>query len=390
MLRTLTTDASSGVSFLRRTEHITSESKAGHAHAHAHAHAHLARVVGRSAVAPKPAKPVDKGRNREEPLNILKTIIKGFDIAYPESVHRGTDSTENVRGHDASFEDIRAWKKPQHTTKKGLRLVDCFPLVPDLDTVPDSGGYILVKFATNPMAASNTGDGRLDVGVLRPLELRPELVASVNAAAAINAADPSKPPMGPPPYDYELFIPQSRDSVRMIRRKLNPYDPRRDDPDSENGQLETPSARYERIRVYETTNVTSSTNRRFDEVAMTLYDPAAVRGTANGDSGKGVNPRKRKAAYYYPILQRSHIRPRRTTIVKAVMAGVTAKELEDDENRLDFIDIAFREPNTSESERREAQRLYYDPFSVMPSMEGEDQAFASSDDANGDLGAAEI
>lgn len=382
LLRTLTTDAASGVSFLRRTEHITSESKAGNPF--------LATRVGRPAAAPTPAKPVDKDRNREEPLNILRTIIKGFDIAYPESAHRGTDTTEKVRGHDPSFEDIRAWKKPQHPKKKGLHLVDSFPLVPDLDSVPDSGGYIVVKFATNPIATSNTADERLDVGILRPLELRPELVASVNAAAAINAADPSKPPIGPPPYDYELFIPQSHDSVRMIRRRLDPYDPRRHDPESGNGQLETSSARYERIRVYETTNVTSSTNRRFDEVAMTLYDPAVVGDAANGESGKGVNPRKRKAAYYYPILQRSQIRPRRTTIVKAVMGGVPAKAPEDDENRLDFIDIGFREPNASESERREAQRSYYDPFSVVPSIEGEDQGLASSDDANGDLGVAEI
>lgn len=369
------------VSFLRRSEHMTPDQKAARAEA--------AAAKARSRTPSNPLKKPDSPEavpddGREDPAHILKTVIKGFDLANPESVYDGPNTADNVRGYEPTPAERDAWSHPQHPTKKNLQLVDSFPVLPDLEAYPDTGGYILIKFATYPVAVTDRYDERLDYGLLRPLDLRPELAASQEAASAAHAADPSKPAPGPPPYDYEYFVPSDPYSLDNIRDKFNLNNPQRDDPDlytTESKASGERCFRFDRVRAYETVTTSGAVAKKFDEVALTLYEPDPPPATDGDDDGAPPPARrtkKQKAAYVYPILQKAQIRPRRNTVVRHnLMTGGSAPGGDGEEQDVvHHLEIVIRDPDETEQTRRGQHQSEYDP--ALKVEEPEDGAAAAA------------
>ena len=75
------------VSFLRRTEYAASSSPQM-----------FASGSSKDILRKNDQKRATKAREKEDPINILKNIVKGFDIAYPQDAYTGEDSAENIRG----------------------------------------------------------------------------------------------------------------------------------------------------------------------------------------------------------------------------------------------------------------------------------------------------
>ncbi len=334
------TSVTSGVSFLRRTEYISSEQ--GRSRFESTTSTGLVRSTGHA----KPKRKLDE--SKEDPMNILRSVLKGFDLANPEEAYTGgDDASGNVRRATITQAEREAWEKPRHPTKKRLTMVESYPVLPDLDAYPDSGGYMVTKFATNPMAESDTYDTRLDVGLLRPLPQDPAYVESLSAQQAAHEADPSKPAPGPPHFEYEYYLPLSEGDVTNIQRKFDVDDPQKDDPSLYTSTMkhsQEPCFNFKRVRAYETVSTIATPS--FEEVAMVLHDP------------KESEKRLQKAAYYYPILQKSQIRPRRTA---TLTFGLSQSQRPDDEaDRIDYLNVTIGEPSADELRARSNARANYD------------------------------
>ncbi|KAI9673378.1 MAG: hypothetical protein M1817_002840 [Caeruleum heppii] len=352
----------SNVSFLRRTEYISAEQS---------------RSRFEPSATPKHAKPagedVKKKRRaeaaRDDPINILRTVVKGFDVANPDHVYKGPDTGTNFRGHPPTPDEVDAWSRPQHPTKKGLHVVESYPILPDLDAMPDAGGYMVMKFGTNPMAATETYDERLDVGIFKPMETsREDAAANHQAAVAAHQLDPKKPHPGPPPFDYEYFIPQDAKSVTKIQSKFNVNDPSRDDAelyDNTNKATGEKSFRYSRLRAYETATAQGGQGNNFNEVAIALYDPEQDN---TGDSSK---PNKQRGAYFYPIIQKATVRPRRAANMAQMGRMNNPRQAELDAEKLDYLDIIVRDPDETEAARRMDYKKQYDPSSGEGAEDGD-------------------
>jgi RNA polymerase II-associated factor 1 len=100
------------------------------------------------------------------------------------------------------------------------------------------------------------------------------------------------------------------------------------------------SFKFENIRTYETSQQVGDTVDHYgDVVAMALHDPDRHK------EDKLRQGKMQKAAYFYPIIQKTSIRPRRPGRVDMV----------DESQRVDVIEAAGREP-AGEGDRREAFR----------------------------------
>jgi hypothetical protein len=172
------------------------------------------------------------------------------------------------------------------------------------------------------------------------------------------AADPkNNPAPGPPPFDYEYFLPPDRKAVQGIKRKFNVDDSSKNTPElytNTNPQTGERFFRFNRVRAYETAQVSGSAESKYDEVALALYDPDL----------EGNNPatkkRKQKGGYYYPILQKSQIRPRRAVIASRQVTVAAKKEEEMYADRVDYLDVIVRDPNAEEAMRRGDEKKKYD------------------------------
>ncbi|KAL1635022.1 hypothetical protein SLS58_010474 [Diplodia intermedia] len=345
-----------GVSFLRRTEYMTAAGGGGHSGL---------RDPGKRS-APKRKKQTDAEKN--EPINILRSILKGFDIAYPQDAYKGPDTVQNLRGEEITAEERRAWDHPKHPLNPSLKLVDSYPILPDLEAVTETGGYIVAKFQTNPIANQGPSyDERVDASLLRVLEPTAEQeeayrvrLAEHEAATAAEGNDgggggassrTTAAAKGPPPqphYDYEFFLPASHEAVRGLKRKFSTTDPGREDEGLYDAEKTEATGRrcfrFDRIRCYETYQQTGNPHDPYDEtVALALHDPKP----AAEEGG-----RLQKGAYYYPIVQRTFIRPKR----KAQRTPGMQQQDEEQENRVDVLEIEVREPDEREVADRQGFR----------------------------------
>ncbi|KAI9833689.1 MAG: hypothetical protein M1826_006780 [Phylliscum demangeonii] len=296
---------------------------------------------------------------RENAAFILKTVMRGFDLAYPQSSAAAADAA----GDGLLEEEREAWKNPQHPTKRHLKLVDSFPILPDLNAVSDSGGYILMTFAKYPVPVSDAYDDRLDCALLRPVELSAAASAARRAGARTRVADPSKPAPSLSAYDYHYFVPQHARSVDRIKQKFAVDDAQRDDPalyDYEDPETGHRCFRYEQARIYETVTTSSQTDRKFDEIALTIYDPARIRASSTA-AEEGPSPKKQKAAYYYPIVQKTNVRPRRSNLLMPGLGGMYAGGEDDKKEHVNALDVTVRDLNDEERARRVQHLTEYEP-----------------------------
>lgn len=324
--------ASGSVSFLRRTEYSSSQQAQ-----------HFSSSTSKDLLRMRSN---DKKRklsiNKDDPINIMRHIVKGFDIAYPGDAYKGEDSTENLRGAQVTDSELKAWSNPKHPSNPELKLLDSYPVLPDLDAIPSLGFYMVMKYQSNPSDSDvrNKYDERLDTAILRPV---PDEAADEEFAEKLRAWQESNSDKPEPirEYDYDYYIPTDNGAVRGIKRKLDVNDPGKDDDQlytDDNGEGVS-VFKYKRLRTYEThTQHGDSKNYYNDSVALALHD-------ANIHAGQ----RLQKGAYFYPIIQRTGLRPKRKTM--------TASQFDQDQ-KIDELNITIGEPGddvlASQAEKRAA------------------------------------
>lgn len=334
------TSMTAGVSFLRRTEYISSTQ--GPTRFESSTSKDLLRVRND----PKRKRKPNVGK--DDPINILRSLVKGFDIAYPHDAYTGPDSETNIRGAEITDADLKAWSNPKHPTKPDVTLVDSYPVLPDLDALPGTGSYIITKFSTNPAAnTENTYDPRLDVAILRPTNAD---MSKYEEKMAAYEADPTLPkPLQE--YEFEFFLNAAEESVRGIKRKFDVNDPEHDDEnlyDYEDGEGRK-GFKYARLRPYETYQQAGDADDAYgDTVALALHDPELDVAPVDG-----AQKRLKKGAYYYPIQQRTHLRPKRK-------GPGALSQVEQEGEQIDALHVTIRDADEDETARRLAARAKLD------------------------------
>lgn len=329
--------AATGISFLRRTEYSTSHTTGG------------MKFESSSSSNTMRIRKKRRGGDTsiDDPINIARHIVKGFNIAYPEDAYTGQDSAENLRAADTTAEERAAWKVPKNAKNPNLKLLDTYPLLPDWDATPDTGAYMVFKYMAPPInnPLDPSYDPRLDVALLRPAGQTIKDQETYLQEREAHKTDPTAS-MPIPRYQFEFFLPPSRSKIAGIKRNFTTNDP--EDPSyvefdsaepDEDGNMRK-SFKFENIRTYETAQQVGDTVDHYgDVVALALHDPDRHR------DDKLRQGNLQKAAYFYPIIQKTSIRPRRPGRVDMV----------DEAQKVDIIDATGKEPG-AEGEKREIFR----------------------------------
>ena len=308
----------SGYSFLRRTEYISSEAKA-----RAEANANAAKQAAKSPAAAKARRPIDA--SKEDPMNMLRSVIKGFDLANPDDAYTGADTTSNIRGAVPTPAERDAWNRPKHPSKPDVKLVDAYPLIPDLEAVPDSGAYMIAKFTGNPTAATESRDTRMDVGILYPRE------------HALGT------------YDYDFFLPVDEPEADSVKKKLDVNDPDRDGPAlyTHKNAEGSGAFKYPHVRTYESSRKLDQPDQQYKEVALALHD-------AGSEGNSQV-----RGAYYYPIVTKLQLKPRRNK--NLVQLGLASQAVDDEAEKVDSVNLHVRSPDEDERTSRALHRAAVEP-----------------------------
>ncbi|PQE11987.1 hypothetical protein CJF31_00000109 [Rutstroemia sp. NJR-2017a BVV2] len=318
-----------GVSFLRRTEYIsayTSKSRFESTTSKS-----LVENIGNRRSKPAAPLPAD----RESPEYIKAQIEKSFQIAAT---------------------NLKDRSRVRHPTKRNVKLVDAYPLLPDLDAFPDVGGYVMVKFLTNPVPPSNVYDVRLESSILRPV---PPSEEEQRHNQAVREAYELDPDHNPPPDDkieYEMFMPENLSDAKNFKRKFDVLDPDHDDVNlySRIDDEGRGSFRLKRLRAYESAHTTGNVDQKYDEeVVIAVHD--------------GTDGLRQRAAYYYPTVQRTSIRPQRNKNIQKMRGMIGGGE---DEKVTDLVDLSIED--MSEDMKRQTDIYRTMPYG-MPEEEGGDE-----------------
>ncbi|KAL2857526.1 hypothetical protein BJX68DRAFT_253044 [Aspergillus pseudodeflectus] len=363
------------VSFLRRTQYIS----AG------------IRAPDGPKVTPirTKSRALDK-KSQDDPTYIKKYILKGFDIAYPQSKHTGEDTASQMKGLAPTKLEVDAWATPVHPDNPKLKPVGFFPLLPDLQGFPDPGGFVQFKFDKAPVQGSGgKRDERMDVAILLPSAPEERVSQEHATKAALHKSNPHLyPDPGPVPYDYDLFLPEKKDSVKSIRTTLHLSNPDRDNEDlyAHEGADNAKFHRYDRSRTYATSSQTLQNDQKQKDIAVTLYDPAQAK---DSDASQ-----TQKAAFYYPIIGKTRLKPERSrTIAQAGLAPTKPKSKED---QVDQMQVIVRDPEEAEVYKRSLYRAAIDPKFAKtmppppePAEEPQSQVSEQGREASADLQARE-
>ena len=263
--------------------------------------------------------------NKEDPINIIKNIVKGFDIMNPKDAYKGDDTYTNTKGAPITEAEARAWSNPKHPSKSDLELLDSYPILPDLQAMTSMGSYVVMKFQTNPVVSTAGYDHRLDTAIFRPRDN--EAATAKNEQKKAEWTPESGKPEPILEGDYDYFLPAANTPIRNIKRKLDVNDPENEDEHlyTDDGAGDSRVFKYARLRTYETYNQHGDPNHFYDDsVALVLHDPELNVG----------KQRLQKGAYFYPIYSRTALRPKRN-----VNFGPTQAELLPDEERIDEVNL---------------------------------------------------
>lgn len=331
------------VSFLRRTQYISAGVRTPDG--------------GRPAMAKVKPRSDDKAKV-DDPAYIKRYIQKGFDIAYPESKHTGEDTASKIKGHAPTKAEQDAWAKPVHPDNPKLKPVGSFPILPDLQGFPDPGGFVQFKFDKTPVQGiSGKRNKAMDVAILLPSAPEERVCQEHATKASLYKTNPNLyPDPGPIPWDYDLFLPDKKESTQNVINSLNLSNPDRDNQElyTHDGPDDTKFHRYDRIRTYATSAQTLSNDQKQRDVALSIFDPENVK------EGQEDNlPSKQKGAYYYPILGKTRLKPERArTIAQAGLAPTRPKTKED---QVDQLQVTVRDPDEAEVYKRALHRAAIDP-----------------------------
>lgn len=276
--------------------------------------------------------------------------MKGFNLAYPTDAYNGQDNAENLRAADISSEERQAWNKPKHPRNPDLKLLESYPLLPDWDAMTDTGAYMMFKYMAAPInnPLDPSYDPRLDVALLRPAGQSIKDQELYMQEKEAQKDDPTAP-APTSRFHFEFFLPGSKERVHDIQRNFTTNNPNAEDITFD-GEGEDDEGRprkffkYDNIRTYETSQQTACEDVYGDVVALALHDPQqhkveSLRAT-----------KLQRAAYFYPIIQKTSIRPRRPHPVEMV----------EEQQRVDVIEAAGKDPG-NESEKRESYRRKAEP-----------------------------
>ena len=321
------------ISFLRRTQYVAED---------------RTRIEGGGRAATGRIKRRKLDISKEDPTHILRSTIKGFDVANPESTYTGPDNVSNVRGLSASLAETEAWKHPKHPSNPHLKMVDSYPLIPDLSGFTEdaqTGGYVVLKFVGNPTGITDRYDPRLEASFLHSVAGDPEAFAEYVEKLEAHKSNPEKFPVPiPPTSNFELFHPEEEAVVKSIKRKRDTQDPEKDtdsfytDP-REEGSLEKNCFKIPKKRQYESGVQQFFQDDPYQEVAVALHDPE--------DEADPL----RKAAYFYPIAMKTQLKPRRVGKMKQ-MGPSHQQELDrEQEQKVDAVAVWWRDMNEEELEQ---------------------------------------
>ena len=318
------------VSFLRRTEYISSvQSRPKDSIFLKASSGNVKRPVKRKA-SPEP----DKGT----PAWIKRRIEKSFEVAAAHLADRS---------------------RVKHPSKRNVKLVDAFPVLPDLDAFPDSGAYVTVKFQTNPVSSTNKYDSRLLSGIFKPIERSAAEDKAFETAFAAYERDPANNPKPSNMMSYDFFLAADTETGEKFRQRFDVENPNNNSSSLYTIPESGGSFRFPRVRAYETSQEKEMDHdNKYDEEVIMAF-------RADDDGGGGGDARK--AVYYYPVMQRSTIRSQRTKNI-ARKIGITT---DDDERKVDELHVRVEEP--SEDLKAELSRYKEQPVGFLPDY-GSDEA----------------
>ncbi|KAI5290583.1 hypothetical protein KEM54_001115 [Ascosphaera aggregata] len=367
----------SNVSFLRRTQYITPTT------------AGVAKPVALSlSLSKTPTTTAPKRKaSREDPPYIKKYIMKGFDIAYPQSQHTEADTESRIRGLPATKAEIDAWTKPTHPTNPKARPVGLYPLVPDLTGFNDTPGYVQLKFEKAPVPTINGArDDRMDVAIVVPSNPDESVVQEYESRKALHESNPKAyPDPGPQvPLDYDVYLPDGEGLTERIKEALNVGNPYRDDEENYTHERDngTKSFKYNHLRTYSTSSVMFTVkDRQFRDLALVFFDPKEE--SKQNHSSTIPHRLTQKAAYYHPILTKSRIRPERARVLSQAglsrsrgKVGIVADQLH----------LSLRDPNDQEVARRVEHRAQIDSkFAHTIPEQLQDEVIDDADDEKNDI-----
>ncbi|EHK98383.1 putative RNA polymerase II-associated protein 1 like protein [Glarea lozoyensis 74030] len=219
---------------------------------------------------------------------------------------------------------------------------------------PDAGGYVTVKFLTNPVPPSTTYDVRVENSMLVPIDPPEEEQAAKQAAQEAHNADPEHNPPPENTLEYELFMPETVDAALNYKRKFDILDNDHQEEDlytDKQGNGEG-CFRFKRVRAYESATSAGTYEEKYDdEVIIALHD--------------GKDGRLQKGAYYYPIVQRISIRPQRQKNIDKRMGRMQSQQ----EEVTDYMDMRIEDPDAEVIATRTVFRDY--PYGESEKLEAE-------------------
>lgn len=251
--------------------------------------------------------------DRGTPAWIKRRIEKSFDVAAKNLADRS---------------------RIKHPSKRNLKVVDAFPVLPDLEAFPDSGAYVTVKFTTNPVNSSDHYDTRLLSGIFKPIERTAAEEQMYETARAAWERDPNMPKPSQM-MNYDLFLPLDARTGEKFRTRFDVDNPDRNDPSLYTCPEAGGSYRFPRVRAYETSQEKEMDHEnKYDEEVILAYrgDEAQSKGRSDDSAPKAV--------YYYPVMQRTTIRSQRTKNIARTI-GIADEE----ETHLDELHVRIDDPD---------------------------------------------
>ncbi|KAI9049452.1 hypothetical protein LZ554_006484 [Drepanopeziza brunnea f. sp. 'monogermtubi'] len=311
----------SGVSFLRRTEYISNASKPNR----------FESTTSRSLI--------DKTGYK------IKRAAVNADRESPEAIKKAAEQSFTIASN--LLKNPREVRHP--SGKSNVKLLASYPLLPDLETIPDAGGYATVKFMSNPVPPGNTYDTRLDTSILEPIAPS-EMVQIARAQAKEDyERDPENFPPPDTSLNYNFYMPEAASDAIMFKRKFDSLDPEKDSDDlyTQRSTEGRPMFRFKHVRLYESSQVSGDMTTKYDEeVVIAIHD--------------GTDGLHDKAAYYYPIVQKISIKPQRNKNIQSrKMQYTPGASKEEPEGHVDYLGLFIEDPD-------EETRRIRDQYKTMP------------------------
>ncbi|KAI1828366.1 RNA polymerase II-associated [Xylaria intraflava] len=322
--------ADAAVSFLRRTEYISSVTSKGKPEAGP------LRLLNPTPIK-RPIKRPSPEPDKDSPAYVKRKINQSFSIAAT---------------------NLKDKSRVRHPTKRHLKLVDSYPMIPDLDAFPDYGGYFTIKFANNPVPASNIYDKRLSGAIIQPSALPEEAETAYKLAKQAHERDPANNPKPTNPQCYNYFLNDSLESVEKFHQRFDVLN-----PDHNNDDLYTSKNsdgngcfQFRFVRTYETKDEVELDNAtKYDEEVLVAF---------NNDEETD-----QKAVFYSPVIHRVIMKPRRSRTIHR-NAGLT----DDNEEIPDRLAVSvddFDEKTRNIMDKWKTDP-YKDPF-TGEQIDGEDE-----------------